>query len=127
MQPPGATPFAGLSVLVVEDETMVAFLAEDMLKELGCESVWHAISVPRALQLLGEREPSLAILDVNLAGGTVYPVAKLLQEKNIPFVFATGYGRVPPPWNAHPVVAKPFKLDELETVLRTALEQRRKS
>ena len=122
---PPASPLSGLKVLVLEDETLVSFLAEDMLKELGCAIVWQASGAQQALELLDGCVPDGAVLDVNLAGGTAYPVAARLQAMQIPFVFATGYGRVLEPWSAHPVIAKPFKRAELEAALILALASRK--
>jgi CheY-like chemotaxis protein len=113
----------GLKILVVEDETLVAFLIEDMLAELGCAAVWHASAVGEALSLIGERQPDAAILDVNLGTETVYPVASRLDAARIPFVFATGYGRkgLPGEWVRRPVVQKPFAAETLAAALVNAL------
>jgi CheY-like chemotaxis protein len=115
--------FQSLNILVVEDETLVSFLVEDLLRELGCADVWHAGRVDDALDLLSSRKPDAAILDVNLGGELVYPVAERLQADAVPLVFATGYGRggVPEPWNERPVLRKPFGVDELASALDTAL------
>ena len=123
-QPAGTRAFLqGLKVLVVEDETLVSFLIEDMLAELGCADVWHASAVSEALSLLGERRPDAAVLDVNLGGEPVYPVASRLDAARIPFVFATGYGRkgLAEEWDARPVVQKPFAAEALAAALQTVL------
>lgn len=113
----------GLRVLVVEDETIVSFLIEDMLIELGCSDVWHVGGLRQALALLQERTPDLAVLDVNLAGELAYPIAHQLADADIPFLFATGYGRegIPNEWADRPVVQKPFNLDTLARAVRSAL------
>ena len=72
---------AGLTVMVVEDETIVSFLVEDMLTELGCAQVLHASGVSEALTLLQQRQPDAAVLDVNLAGEFAYPIAEVPEER----------------------------------------------
>jgi len=114
---------AGRTVLVVEDESIISFLLEDMLAALGCGAVQHAGSVATALARIGEETPDLAVLDVNLAGEPAYPIAEALDELNVPFVFATGYGAsgLPVNWSTHPVVQKPFTIQGLEAALSAAL------
>lgn len=113
----------GLSVLLVEDETLISFLIEDMLQELGCSDVRHASAVGHALSMLAERRPDVAVVDVNLGGSLVYPLVERLDGAGIPFVFATGYGRrgLPQRWSARPVIQKPFARDVLAAALRSAL------
>jgi CheY-like chemotaxis protein len=113
----------GLKILVVEDESIISFLIEDMLLALGCGSVWHAGAVAQAIALLNERRPDAAVLDLNLSGEPAYPIAENLEARGIPFVFATGYGAagVAKRWTGKPVVQKPFTLESLETALRSAL------
>ena len=111
---------AGLDIVFVEDETMVSFLIEDMLAELGCGPVRHACDIAGALRLLEERRPDVALLDVNLQGELAAPVASRLDALQIPFVFVTGYGRtgLPAEWMSRPVVQKPFRLNTLAAALR---------
>ena len=113
----------GLKVLLVEDETLISFLIEDMLQELGCSDVWHASAVSQALSILSERRPDIAVVDVNLGGELVYPLVEQLDAAGIPFVFATGYGRtgLPNAWSGRPVVQKPFPLEVLAAALGSAL------
>jgi CheY-like chemotaxis protein len=118
-----ASRLQGLTALVVEDEALIFLLLDDMLRELGCTEVQHASGVVEALALLDERLPDLAVLDVNLAGEAAFPVAVRLSEANIPFVFATGYGRqgVPPEWAPQPIIQKPFRIETLAAALRGVL------
>jgi len=115
----GKSPLGALTFLVVEDESIISILIEDMLLALGCPSVWHACSVGQAMALLAERRPDAALLDVNLSGEAAYPIAENLEAQRIPFVFATGYGAsgIPERWAEKPVIQKPFTLDSLERVL----------
>jgi CheY-like chemotaxis protein len=117
--------FDAIKVLLVEDETLVSFLLEDMLHELGCAAVWHAGGVNDALAILRTQKPDVAILDVNLGRELVYPLADHLDRIGIPYVFATGYGSagLPAPWNRHPVLQKPFPRDTLASVMWSALRR----
>lgn len=119
----GNARFRGLKVLLVEDEILISFLVEDMLTELGCTAVWHAKGVKEAIAILAEKRPDVAVLDVNLAGEFVYPLAARLDQAQIPFVFATGYGRegIQAPWSRKPVVQKPYDTHALASALRSVL------
>ena len=110
-------------VLVVEDEMMIAMLIEDMLDELGCKLVGQAASVPRALELIGNESIEVAILDLNLDGKDTYAIADALQRKNVPFIFATGYGSagLRQEYGNRPVLQKPFQQKDLEMALTEAL------
>ena len=83
---------SGKRVLIVEDEMLVALLIEDILVELGCKPVGPFGSVEEAISAVGSEPIDLAVLDVNLAGEMVYPVAERLEERHIPFLFVSGYG-----------------------------------
>lgn len=116
-----------LHVLIVEDEAIISFLIEDMLLELGCGSVTNVAGVLEALAALDERTPNVAVLDVNLDGVEVYPVAERLRAVGIPFVFTTGYGQdgVKPEWAQAPVIQKPFRADMLAKALVAVLASAR--
>jgi CheY-like chemotaxis protein len=111
------------AILIVEDETIVSFLIEDMLGELGCREVWQASDVSEALALLDTHKPDAVVLDANLSGQFTFPIATRLAQANIPFVFATGYGRsgIPNEWMSRPVIQKPFTIETLEAALRGLL------
>ena len=110
-------------VLVVEDEMMIAMLIEDMLDEFGCKLVGPATNVPRALELIGKESIAVAVLDLNLDGKDTYAIADALQRKNVPFIFATGYGStgLRQEYGNRPVLQKPFQARDLETALTEAL------
>jgi CheY-like chemotaxis protein len=110
-------------VLVVEDEMMIAMLIEDMLDEFGCRLVGPATNVRRALELIGEESIEVAVLDLNLDGQDTYAIADALQSKNIPFIFATGYGSkgLRAEQVGRPVLQKPFQTKDLENALAQAL------
>ncbi len=113
-----------LGILIVEDETIIAFLLEDMLIELGCSDIRLAADIEEALAAIDERSPDIAVLDVNLGGVEVFPVAERLKVSGIPFVFTTGYGRdgLPALWAETPVVQKPFQAAALATALTAAVQ-----
>jgi CheY-like chemotaxis protein len=115
----GVNALAGLRVLVVEDEGPVAMLVEAMLDDLGCAVVLSAASVGEALELVRRGGFDVALLDVNLAGEKVYPVADELRRIGVPFAFASGYGAagLRPDLKDIPIVQKPFRLGDLEAAL----------
>lgn len=111
----------GLRLLVVEDEALVAMMLEHMLDNFGCEVAGVAGTLARGLALVDNEALSIdgAILDVNLGGEKVFPVARRLTERGVPFVFCTGYGQVGLPADfAHvPTLAKPYQEEELQSLL----------
>ena len=109
----------GLKVLVVEDEMMVSMLIEDMLTDLGCTVVGPAARLDEAMDLARDSEIDCAVLDVNLGGQPIFPLADLLREKGAPFAFATGYGDagLRDVDKGSPVLQKPFREGDLARVL----------
>ena len=116
-----------MRILVVEDEMVVAFMIEDMLGVLGHEVIGLAMRLPQALELAGSCTADLAILDVNLAGLKSFPVADVLAERGVPFLFATGYGLagLTPPYDRQPVIKKPFGQEDLASAISRAAERPR--
>jgi CheY-like chemotaxis protein len=112
-------PFAGLRVLVVEDEMMVSMLIEDMLSDLGCAVVGPASRLDEALDLARAGGIDCAVLDVNLGGQPIFPLADLLRQMGRPFAFATGYGDagLRDVDKGSPVLQKPFREGVLARVL----------
>jgi CheY-like chemotaxis protein len=102
-------------ILVVEDEILIGMLLEDMLGDLGYEIAGTAARVEDALVLARESQIDAAILDVNLNGQEVFPVAEILVGRSIPFVFATGYGEraLPEAYQRRPTLQKPFEQETL--------------
>ncbi len=121
---PEAEALQGLRVLIVEDETLVAMLIEEYLIEFGCAVAYSARRVAKGLQSLEDLEIDAAVLDVNVAGESVSPIAEMLDERNIPFIFASGYGArgVEPRWTGRPVLQKPFSARELQLALLACLQ-----
>lgn len=118
------TDFPGLRVLVVEDEAPVAMMIEDMLEEMGCEILASIASVSEAAAFAAQAEIDFAMLDVNVAGERVFPVAEILRERHVPFLFSTGYGTagLPEDFSASPVLAKPFSREGLREQVALALK-----
>src|SRR4051812_31602887 len=115
---------AGRQVFLVEDEAMVAMMIEDMLQELGCVLAGCAGTLRGALAKIGAlSEFDIAVLDVNLGGEHVYPVADILQSRGVPFVFSTAYGAVDlaERYPASRVLHKPYGPPALASVLTDAL------
>ena len=114
----------GRSILIVEDESLVAMLLETILEDMGCATVGPISNIDEALKLLADDVPlDGALLDVNVAGREVFPVAAALQARNIPFVFPTGYGEggLPDEWRGLPVIQKPFTEAAVHDALIKAL------
>jgi CheY-like chemotaxis protein len=120
---PTATDLAGRRVLLVEDETVVALMVEDMLEDLGCLLAGSVASLDKALEAAASLEADVALLDVNLGGQEIFPVAERLQARGIPAVFATGYGSagLPERWRDSAVLAKPFVIEDLRAALARTL------
>lgn len=98
---------------------MIAILLEDILIELGYEVVGPVARVDKAVERVKHDAPNAAILDVNLNGEEVYPVAEILAARGIPFLFVTGYGSggLRPSYGDRPTLLKPFRRRDVERAL----------
>lgn len=113
-------PLSGQRILIVEDESLVAMLLETILEDMGCTPVGPAANIDEGLKLATEESPlHAALLDVNVAGRQVFPVAEALKARGVPFVFSTGYGEggLPDEWRGQRTIQKPFT----EAAVRDAL------
>src|SRR5450631_451829 len=101
---------SGLRILVVEDEMLIVMMIEDMLEDLGCESVTTAATVDQAVSLIEGQVFDAAMLDVNLQGHNSRPVADALAARGVPFFFSTGNGghHTMDEYDDRPVLRKPF-------------------
>ena len=110
---------SGKRVLVVEDEVFLRLDLESMLEDLGCVVVASASHLDEALRFANSSPCDLAVLDVNLGGQRVDPVADVLAARGIPFVFTTGYGvqGQPAAHRSVPVLEKPYSPDLLAATL----------
>jgi CheY-like chemotaxis protein len=115
---------AGRRILVTEDEFLFADDIHLSLARLGVRTIGPAATVERALHLI-ERSDRVdgAILDINLRGKMVFPVADALKERGIPFLFATGYDEsvIPPRYRDVPLWKKPLDPDEVVQALLSRL------
>jgi PAS domain S-box-containing protein len=127
---PNLTPHFGPSIrsrlLLVEDEAIVGMFMEEVLQELGFEPTHPIASLTEAMTAAERERYDGAVLDMNLKGESVYPLAELLQAQNVPFVFVTGYGRngIDERFAHVPVVQKPVTAEALAQVLFTRFGQR---
>ena len=105
----------GLRVLVVEDDMLIAACIEEALHGVGCVVVGPVSKLEAALELANEETLDAAILDINIRGGHVYPVAERLRARGIPFALASGYGdwALPEAFRNQPRLTKPFTEQEL--------------
>jgi CheY-like chemotaxis protein len=108
-------------VLVVEDDPIIAMDFEDTILGFGVKTVRTAGSVSRALQLIAERSPDFALLDIGLVREKSFAIAERLEALGIPFAFVTGYGAdaaLPAAFAQKPRLPKPCTSDALEAALR---------
>ena len=107
------------SVLIVEDEMIVALLMEDLMRELGVKEIQLCPDVDSALEAVATRSFDCAILDLRIRGGASTPVADALAEKAIPFVFSSGSdaGALEARHADRPLISKPFLDDDLKLVV----------
>ena len=124
-KPDPAGALAGVRVFVAEDEFHVLQLMETMLAELGCTVCDSVATVTAALTRAAATEAEVAVLDVNLRGKAIFPVARLLLGRGIPVVFSTGYGvaGIEAEWKNCPVIQKPFPIERLEEALKRLMSK----
>jgi len=112
----------GKRILVVEDEALIAVMVEDMLTEMGSVVVGPAATIEQALSLARAQEIDGAVLDVNVRGERIDPVAEALAERGVPMLFATGYGEVRLASGATAtVIDKPYTQEKLARGLAAAM------
>ena len=107
-------------ILIVEDEMLVAMLIEDVIIDLGHEVAGPAMRLETALEMADTENLDFAILDINLAEKHSFPVADRLSERDIPFIFASGYGAsgLNERYREARIVQKPFAADQIASTLR---------
>lgn len=115
--------WSGHRVLVVEDEMHLAMMLEDILEDAGCRAI-KAARLPQALALAADETIDAAVLDINLAGVQVFPVAEVLRGRGIPMLFTSGYGEngLPQAWADCPMLQKPYVLADLQQALTALLD-----
>jgi len=114
------------SIFLVEDETLIRMMLVQMDEELGHRVIAEAASVDDGRSLAEIEEYDLAILDLNLQGFNVQPVAQAIARRGLPFFFLTGYGSkgVPDGFKGLPVLDKPFMPEALKCTIDTVLTNR---
>ncbi len=115
---------ARCAVLLVEDEVMIRMMVADMLQELGYAIAGEAGDIDEAVRLVQATDFDIAILDVNVNGKVITPVAEAVQLRGRPFVFATGYGSqgVPAKFRDRPTLQKPFQIETLARAIEATLK-----
>jgi CheY-like chemotaxis protein len=122
-----SAPIRGLRILIVEDEPLVAMLIEDMLENLGIIVAGVARTLSQGLAMAGDEtlEFDGAVLDVNLGGEQVFPIAERLAARDAPFIFATAYGPagIIKSFAHRPTLTKPYGPTALATTLTAAVRR----
>jgi CheY-like chemotaxis protein len=122
---PAALDLIPENVLIVEDDLLIALDFEDMMISLGAKTVRTAATVARALEMITDRAPDFALLDVGLIREKSFAIAERLEALKIPFAFVTGYGTngaFPPAFAGKPILHKPCSAEALRAVLRRRSE-----
>ena len=111
----------GLRILIVEDESLVAHFLAELLAVFGCQVAGIAETVAASLALIDAPGADFdgVLLDINLNGETVYPVADRLVALQLPFAFVTGYeeSAIDPRFSTVPILRKPFRPPELAALV----------
>jgi len=104
---------------------MIRMMVADMLEELGHSVAAEAGEIGEAVKLAQSTDFDLAILDVNVNGRVITPVAELINARNRPFIFATGYGSsgLPEEYRDRPALQKPFQLETLAQMISATLKR----
>ena len=113
-----------LSVFLVEDEALIRMMIVGMIEELGHTVVAEASNIDQALHLAQTADFDIAVLDINVGGERIEPVADIVSRRNLPFIFASGYGAAGAPerFRDRTVLQKPFLLAKLGDAIQTALQ-----
>lgn len=114
---------APLHILIVEDEMLPAMLLETIIVDAG-HVARKAARLPKAMELASAEHFDAAVLDVNLAGEPVFPLAALLRKQGVPFLFASGYGEAGllPEYRGCVVLQKPYRADDFKRALQTLMQ-----
>jgi CheY-like chemotaxis protein len=111
------------SVLLVEDEALIRMMLVDMIEELGHRVVAEAGSVVEGKSLAEIAKFDIAVLDINIAGLSIQPVAETIAARGLPFFFVSGYrsGGIPDRFRGTPLVPKPVEFARLNETIRSVL------
>ena len=118
-------PKKATRILVVEDEYLIRMLLEDMLVDLGYEVAAAVGTVAEASEAAANGLFDAAILDVNVDGKEIYPVADILAKRGVPFVFVSGYGEgsLTERFRDRPSLQKPFQAEQIKVTLDKLLSK----
>ena len=113
------------SVFLVEDEALIRMMIAGMIEELGHTVVAEAGNIDDALKLAQTADFEIAVLDINVGGDRIEPVADIISDRCLPFVFASGYGAagMPEKFRDRTVLQKPFLMERLGEAIEAALER----
>ncbi len=114
---------SGRRILVVEDSPVVGPFTVDILADLGCEVVGPAPNMASARKLIEDGQFDAALMDVHIRGERVFPLCEMLETKNVPFVFTSGYAdwQMPGKWADRRRLQKPYTVGQVEEALRELL------
>ena len=114
----------GKRILVVEDSPVVGPFTADLLEELGCEVVGPAPNMAAARELVEAGEFDAALMDIHIRGERVFNLCEMLEAKDVPFVFTSGYAdrNMPEKWEERPRLQKPYTLDQIEKALKALFD-----
>lgn len=114
----------GRRILVVEDSPLIAIVLQDMLQDMGCSVAGPTGNLANAAELAEREKLDAAIIDINIRGAKVFPVADLLAQRDIPFLLASGYAdwTLPEHLRERPRLTKPYSADTVERALRKLLD-----
>lgn len=114
---------SGRRVLVVEDSPVVGPFTVDILADLGCDVVGPAPNMAAARKLIEDGRLDAALMDVHIRGERVFPLCEMLEARNVPFVFTSGYAdwHMPNQWNDRMRLRKPYTVGQVEEALTELL------
>jgi CheY-like chemotaxis protein len=117
------SPTRDISFLLVEDEALIRMMVSGMIEELGHTVAAEAGNIADALNLAQSADFRVAILDINLAGHRIDPVAEIIERRGLPFIFSSGYGAkgLPAKFYDRPVLQKPFLIERLVEAIEAAV------
>lgn len=111
------------AILLVEDNALIRMMIAAMLEELGHRVVAQAGSVDEARRLAETAEFDIALLDINLDGESVAPIAEIIERRGVPLLFVSGYetNDLPEPLKKKPLLSKPFSVSKLGALIEEML------
>ena len=111
----------GASIFLVEDEVLIRMMLAEMVEELGHRVVAEAGNIKDGQALAGSAVFDLALLDINLDGRCIRPVAEIIARRGLPFLFVSGYGSGPEQFSDRPVLQKPVPISKLGEAIDSML------